>query len=156
MPWFENIKNSRILRMKSESSRQRKMNQLRIVAHVDEQSLRFTSSLIGTRQNILIVLEHIEEHIKTSWSFQDVCRFVFDAVLSFCLKILKRNVNTWIEEELETNFKVLKLNCGTWKYRKHEDPCFEMFAKLKGGWPIAKSTRNLIPILLAMLKPCKT
>ena len=31
-----------------------------------------------------------------------------------------------------------------------------MSAKVKEGWPVAKSTRNLIPILVAILKPCAT
>ena len=34
--------------------------------------------------------------------------------------------------------------------------CFGLFAKLEGRWSIAKSTRNIISMLMAALKLCKS
>ena len=42
-------------------------------------------------------------------------------------------------------------NCG-----KHAYGVFEVFAKLKGGWPIVKSIRNICSILVELSKISKT
>ena len=39
---------------------------------------------------------------------------------------------------------------------KHEYCGCAVFAKVKGGWPVAISIRNILPILVAVLKHCKT
>ena len=41
------------------------------------------------------------------------------------------------------------------KSKQHEYWCFQLFAKEEGGWHIAKSIRNMIPTLVAVLKPPK-
>ena len=38
----------------------------------------------------------------------------------------------------------------------HENHGFHVSAEVKGSWPIAKSVMNVILILVAVLKPCKT
>ena len=49
--------------------------------------------------------------------------------------------------QLGTKSKVFKLNCGTWSSKKHDN---WKFAQIKRGWPIAKSIRNTIPMLMAV------
>ena len=39
--------------------------------------------------------------------------------------------------------------------QEHEGWGFDVFAKEKGGWPIAQSIRNIMLILVAVSKPCK-
>ena len=55
---------------------------------------------------------------------------------------------------------VFRLSCDTSNIRKHENVCSgaesEVFAKVKGCWPIANSLRNIIQMLVAVLKPGKT
>ena len=57
--------------------------------------------------------------------------------------------------ELGTQSQIVKLNCDTQNSWKSGNHGLGEFAKVKGGWHVAEPLRNIIPLLLAMLKPCE-
>ena len=62
---------------------------------------------------------------------------------------------TAISLDLGWNSRISGSSLRNGNSRNHEYGAFEVLGKLDGGWPIAKSIRN-IPITLAVLKLCTT
>ena len=48
----------------------------------------------------------------------------------------------------------MRPSCDTQKAAKHEHQVFSFFAEVKGRRRIAKSIRNIIPVLVAVLNLC--
>ena len=52
--------------------------------------------------------------------------------------------------KLSPKTKVPRLNCETYEFPKAWIIRSELFAKVKGVWPVARSIRNIIPMLMAV------
>ena len=76
-----------------------------------------------------------------------------------CLSISKHTLGKCFVKVLGvlgSKSKVLRLSCDTHKFRQHEHQGVWVSAEVKLDWALATSIRNIIPILLAVLKPCAT
>ena len=70
------------------------------------------------------------------------CRVLFET-------ILQQQFQKWAEGA-RTKSQISRLSCDIYKFRKNNIDVLKCLLKLEGGWPIAKSTRNIIPILVAV------
>ena len=120
------------------------------IDHLVNFCLGFTDPLVGAHQDCFVIFEiclRLLWHVLGYVKFRLECR----CVLLVSAKATIRKVS----RELGAKSKVLKLSLDTWKFRKRANRGFGVFAKVKGGWPISKSMRNVLPILLAVLTPCR-
>ena len=73
---------------------------------------------------------------------------------------LKEKRNNWNYElgELWTIPQVVSFEAPLRHLESSENTkkCFKVFVEAEGDWPIAKSIKNMIPMLMAMLHPRKT
>ena len=58
--------------------------------------------------------------------------------------------------DLGTDSRALKSNRDTQIFQKHETRCLDVFAKVHGDWSMANMSKNMIPIIVDVLDPCKT
>ena len=82
-----------------------------------------------------------------------LCSKVFEVVLSFVGKYRSKDEQRDFRE-LVTKFQTC--SCDIQKFRKQEYWGLQVLAKVRRGWLVAESIRNIMSMLVAVLRPCRT
>ena len=115
----------------------KKINHL--VDRVGEQYLGFTDPLVGSHQDFRDC-RHFKHFVQFRWS---VCWLLIEHLKAIIQKL------TW--QSYGQN-QMIWTSVATFRSYRKWDFEFNVFAEVKEGWPIAKSIRNLVLMLMAVFK----